>query len=84
MMAVYDGCGNHGAEVGYEVVVANYSQTFGANLEQMHKDSPPRYLEGLSLRSPRGHSMTCNSLIFKHGLENEQQINKQLFSITVL
>ena len=34
--------------------------------------------------SPRGHSMTCNSLIFKHGLENEQQINKQLFSITVL
>ena len=28
--------------------------------------------------------MTCNSLIFKHGLKNEQQINKQLFSITVL
>lgn len=28
--------------------------------------------------------MICNLLIIKHGLKNEQQINKQLFSITVL
>ena len=34
--------------------------------------------------SPREHSMIYNSLILKHGLKNEQQINKQLFSITVL
>ena len=33
---------------------------------------------------PRGYSMICNLLIIKQGLKNEQQINKQLFSITVL
>ena len=43
-----------------------------------------QFISELPSCSPRGHSMTCNSLIIKHGLENEQQINKQLFSITVL
>ena len=37
-------------------------------LEQMHKNSPPRYLEGLSLCSPRGYSMICKLLIINHGL----------------
>ena len=42
------------------------------------------FISELRLCSPRGYSMICNLLIIKHGLKNEQQINKQLFLITVL
>jgi hypothetical protein len=67
--------------LGLEQITENHNKRYRAIYQRFTNKKggkkPP-------LCSPREHSMTCNSLIFKHGLENEQQINKQLFSITVL